>query len=368
MTFKLFRRFAGVAALAAAGLTCVQTGTGEENSLSAELSRSSGKTDHAVPAFEYSFSRELKHVAPMAYKSVSAEGLALGLRHRLDALWSGADNLLHYENTASDFPVVAEVKYRLRSSPWSDPERMVEARLLDGTNYQIVVNRSFGAGRTYNVTTGVQHAESYFADEADSRMAQTTIPIEIRTEVGRGMDFLFGGEIRSSRLFGDNGIGESDEFAAKLGFGAELSEDFYAQVSGGARTARLRDFGEESTFEMDASVIWKESADVQYVLTFNRSIRPSLLAEAFVESETIAFSGDYALSDMWASHFGVAQSYAEFDEGFSRDIFSGEIAIRFSPTESVNFSGGYVYRSGSLNRLSEEDAENIVRFSASILY
>ena len=47
---------------------------------------------------------------------------------------------------------------------------------------------------------------------------------------------------------------------------------------------------------------------------------------------------------------------------------SGEMAIVFSPSQSIRFSGGYVFRSGSLHRLNEDEAEQIIRLSASLLY
>ena len=73
---------------------------------------------------------------------------------------------------------------------------------------------------------------------------------------------------------------------------------------------------------------------------------------------------------MWSAYYGVSRSWIQLRPQFGKDIEidSGEVAVVFSPAQSIRFSGGYVFRSGSLNRLNEDEAEQIIRLSASLLY
>jgi len=192
--------------------------------------------------------------------------------------------------------------------------------------------------------------------------------VEVRTEMGRGTELIAGAEVVSSRYAGSDGRRFANEAVGKIGLGMEMGEELYAQMTGGTRVSQLNGGESKSAFDFDAALIWQQHSDNQYTLTFNRSNRPSLLANRFVDSETISFSGDYTLSDLWSARFGVADSWADFEDGTSKEIFSSELSVRYSPTESISFSGGYIYRSGSLRKADEDDEENIVRFSASLLY
>jgi len=326
------------------------------------------ETEYAVPVLEYSFDRDLKHAAPLDYRSVKASGLPLAMRHRVDAIWSGASLFSYLDSTASDFPVVAEVQYRLRRSPWSDPERMARARLLDGTRFQALVTREFGMGRSYEMSAAVKHAESVLSNGDLDFLEQTHIPVEIRTEIAENTDLLVGVEFKSTKLTSLSEISQSSEQAIKAGVSTGLGEGFYAQVTVGARNSQLDGGRRESALEVDGALIWQAGVDSQYSLTFNRSMRPSLVADAFVEAETLSFAGDFTLSDMWSSYYGVSKSWAELEPDFAKEIYSGEVAVSFSPTQSIRFSGGYVFRSGSLRMVNADEAEQIIRLSASVKY
>lgn len=355
-----------------AGLTCLVLGLAclfaDEDGQILEAENRLPEKEFVVPVLEYSFERDLQHASPLDYRSVKASGLPLAMRHRIDAIWSGASYFSPYDQTASDFPVVAEVQYRLRHSPWSDPERMVKARILDGTKYQALVTREFGKGRELEMSTAVQHAESVLASEGYGILEQTGIPIEIRAEIGQNTDFIAGIELQSTRFTEKGETTQSSEQAIKVGFGSEIAEGLYGQITAGGRSSQLDGHQTESAVEFDAALIWQAGTDSQYSLTFNRSTRPSLIANDFVEAETVSFAGDFTISDMWSAYYGVAKSWAELEPSFGKELYSGEIAISFSPTQSISFSGGYVYRTGSLNRLNEDEAEQIIRLSASVLY
>jgi hypothetical protein len=71
---------------------------------------------------------------------------------------------------------------------------------------------------------------------------------------------------------------------------------------------------------------------------------------------------------MWSSYYGVSKSWAELKPDFAKEIYSGEVAVSFSPTQSIRFSGGYVFRSGSLRMVNADEAEQIIRLSASVKY
>ena len=335
-----------------------------------ELEAESGVTEkeYMIPVLEYSFDRDLKHAAPLDYRSAKASGLRLAMRHRIDAIWSGASLFGYLDSTASDFPFVAEVQYQLRRSPWSDPERMARARLLDGARFQALVTREFGMGRSYEMSAAVQHAESILSNGNLDFLEQTHIPVEIRTDLAENTDFLVGVEFKSSKLTSNSELRQSSEQAFKAGVSAGLGEGFYAQVTAGARNSQLDGDRSESALEVDGALVWQAGIDSQYTLTFNRSTRPSLVADAFAQAETLSFAGDFTLSDMWSSYYGVSKSWAELEPDFAKEIYSGEIAVSFSPNQSIRFAGGYVFRSGSLNFVNEDEAEQIIRLSASVRY
>jgi len=214
----------------------------------------------------------------------------------------------------------------------------------------------------------VQHFQSALAAEGSGILDQTSIPIEIRAQLGQSTDLIAGLELRSSTLTDNGETAQSMEQAAKVGIGSEISEGLYGQITAGGRNSQLPDNRSESGFELDAALVWQAGSDSQYTLTFNRSTRPSLIANDFIEADTVSFTGDYTLSDMWSAYYGVSKSWVEMEPAFGKEIYSGEMAVRFSPTQSISFSGGYVYRSGSLNQLNDFEAEQIIRLSASVSY
>ncbi len=328
----------------------------------------SSEKEYVVPVLEYSFERDLEHAAPLDYRSAKASDLPMALRHRVDAIWSGGTFFSPHDSTASDYPVVAEVRYRLRRSPWSDPERMVEARLLDGSRFQGLVTREFSKGQELEMSVAVQHYQSVLASEGSGVLDQTTIPVELRAEIGRNTDFITGVEFQSSALTEEGEHSQSSEQAVKVGIGSELAEGLYGQVTAGGRNSQFSDGRSESAVELDAAIVWQAGSDAQYTLTFNRSTRPSLIANDFVEADTVSFTGDYTLSDMWSAYYGVSKSWVEAEPTFGKDIYGGEVAVSFSPSQSIRFSGGYVYRSGSLNQLNDFEEEQIIRLSATVSY
>ncbi len=324
--------------------------------------------EYVLPVLEYSFKQDLEHASPLDYRSVKASGLPLALRHRIDAIWSGSAFFIPLDQTASDFPFVAEVQYRLRRSPWSDPERMVEARLLDGTQFQALVTREFGMGREYEMSAALQHAESVLANDDFDTLEQTSLPVELRAEIGQNTDFIAGAEFKSSRLNADGDLSQSTEQSIKMGLGSELAEGFYGQITAGGRNSQLDRNRSETAAEMDAALIWQVGADSQYSLTFNRSTRPSLIADDFVKAETVSFAGDFTLSGMWSAYYGVSKSWMELEPTYEKELYSGEVAVSFSPSQSISFSGGYIFRSGSLSRVQDDEAEQIIRLSATLSY
>ncbi len=340
----------------------------DEPGRSVAASKEPSEKEYVVPVLEYSFERDLEHAAPLDYHSAKSSGLPLALKHRVDAIWSGGRFFAPNNATASDYPVVAEVKYRLRRSPWSDPERMVQARLLDGSRFQGLVTREFGKGQEYEMSVAVQHYQSVLSGEGSGILDQTSIPVEIRAELGENADFIAGIEFQSSSLNTKGDLTHSSEQAVKIGLGSELSDGLYGQITAGGRNSQFSDGRSESAVELDAAIIWQVGSDSQYSLTFNRSTRPSLIARDFVEADTVSFTGDFTLSDMWSAYYGVSNSWVETEPEFGRDIFSGEMAVSFSPTQSISFSGGYVYRSGNISQLNEFEAEQIIRLSASVSY
>ena len=354
------------------GLLCLGLGYSglfaDESGQSLEATSEASGKEYVVPVLGYSFDRDLEHAAPLDYHSAKSSGLPLALKHRVDAIWSGGRFFGPSDTTASDYPVVAEVSYRLRRSPWSDPERMVEARLLDGSRFQGLVAREFGKGQEYEMSIAVQHYQSVLSGEGSGILDQTSIPVEIRADLGQNADFIAGMEFRSTSLTTKGDFSQSSEQAAKVGFGSELSDGLYGQVTAGGRNSRFSDGRTNAAVELDAAIIWQAGSDSQYSLTFNRSTRPSLIANDFVEADTVSFTGDFTLSDMWSAYYGVSNSWLEMEPSFGKDIFSGEMAVSFSPTQSISFSGGYVYRSGSLSQLNEFEAEQIIRLSASVSY
>lgn len=352
-----------------AGLLCLGSALfADERGQNLEAERNESGTEYVVPTIEYSFDRDIQPVAPLEYSSVKASGLPLALRHRIDAIWSGASLFSFLDESASDFPVVAEVQYRLRRSPWSDPERMVEARLLDGTRFQSLITREFDVGRTYQLSAAVQHSESLLANGGLDLLEQTEIPVEARMELGENTDLVVGLELNASRLQSGSEFSQSNEQAINIGVASERAEDFYGQLTAGARRSELDGGRTNSGFEAQGTLIWQVGTDSQYSLTFNRSTRPSLVADAFVDADTLAFAGDFTLSDMWSAYYGVSKSWAELESEAVKELYGGEIAISFSPSETIQFSGGYVYRSGSLNMVNEDEAERIIRLSASVRY
>ena len=354
------------------GLLCLAMGysglfADESGQIHEATIEASGK-EYVVPVLGYSFDRDLEHAAPLDYHSAKSSGLPLALKHRVDAIWSGGRFLGLSDTTASDYPLVAEVSYRLRRSPWSDPERMVEARLLDGSRFQGLVAREFGKGQEYEMSIAVQHYQSVLSGEGSGILDQTSIPVELRADLGQNADFIAGMEFSSTSLTTKGDFSQSSEQAAKVGFGSELSDGLYGEVTAGGRNSQFSDGRTNAAFELDAAIIWQAGSDSQYSLTFNRSVRPSLIANGFVEADTVSFTGDFTLSDMWSAYYGVSNSWVEMEPSFGKDIFSGEMAVSFSPTQSISFSGGYVYRSGSLSQLNEFEAEQIIRLSASVSY
>jgi len=313
-----------------------------------EVGSQASGSQHVVPVLEYDFKQEQNFVSPPAYRSVKASGLPMALHHRLDAIWSGASKLTPMETSASDFPMVGEVVYRLRRSAWSDPERMVEARLLDGTSFQALVTRKFGVGREFGLSAGVQHSESIFSSGDLATLEQNVAPIEARLEIAPKVDAIVALEARASTLTQSGKDMSSQEQALKAGFGAELSEGLYGQVTAGTRTSKINGLGETTAFDLDAALIFSANVDTQYTLTFNRSTRPSLRVGEFVEADTLSLYGDYTLSDTWSAFFGAGQSWARVSDGPEKALFSGEVVFTYSPSNSISFSGGYIYRSGSL--------------------
>lgn len=368
--FLLRTRFCSRRPLAVfAGLLCIGSGAfADESGQSLETAREAEETEYVVPAIEYQFDQGLQPAAPLDYRSAKASGLPMALRHRVDAIWSGASLFSALDETASDYPMVAEVQYRLRRSPWSDPERMVEARLLDGTRFRSLVTRQFDLGRTYQLSAAIQHSESLLANGTVDLLEQTEIPVEARMEVGERADLLVGLELNASKLQSGSEFSQSNEQALKVGVASELAEGFYGQLTAGARRSELDGGRSDSGFEAQGALIWQVGADSQYSLTFDRSTRPSLVADAFVDADTLAFAGDFTLSDMWSAYYGVSKSWAELEKQVSKEILGGEIAVSFSPNETIQFSGGYIYRSGSLNLVNEDEAERIIRLSASVRY
>lgn len=335
-----------------------------------EAVRNQEVREYVLPVLEYSFDRDLEHASPPNYKSAKASGLPLALRHRIDALWSQSKFFAHYDRTASDFPVVAEVRYRLRSSPWSDPERLARARLLDGTRFQALVTREFDQGQLYEMSTALQHGTALVEGSDPAILEHTNLPVEVRMELNQRTDLIAGVEFESARLLAKGENAQSFEQSTKVGVGGALGDELYGQISAGRRFSQMDDGRSESSFDLDAALVWQAGSDTQYSLTFNRSSRPSLLVDDFVDSETVSVSGDTTLSDMWSAYYGISRSWIQVEPQFGRDleIDSGEVAVVFSPTQSIRFSGGYVFRSGSLYRLNEDEAEQIIRLSASLLY
>ena len=354
------------------GLLCLAVGCSglfaDESVQSLEARTEASEKEYVVPALSYSFDKDLEHAAPLDYHSAKSSGLSPTLKHRVDAIWSGGRFLGLSDTTVSDYPVVAEVSYRLRRSPWSDPERMVEARLLDGSRFQGLVAREFRKGQEYEMSIAVQHYQLVLSGGDSGILEQTSIPVELRADLGQNADFIAGMEFRSTSLTNKGDFSQSSEQSAKVGFGTELSDGLYGQVTAGGRTSQFSDGRTNAAVELDAAIIWQAGSDSQYSLTFNRSTRPSLIANGFVKADTVSFTGDFTLSDMWSAYYGVSNSWVEMEPSFGKDIFSGEMAISFSPTQSISFSGGYVYRSGSLSQLNEFEAEQIIRLSASVSY
>ena len=343
---------------------------GDADGQQLEAVRSQEEREYVLPVLEYSFDRDLDHASPPNYKSVNASGLPLALRHRIDALWSQYKFFADYDQTASDFPVVAEVRYRLRTSPWSDPERLARARLLDGTRFQALVTREFDQGQLYEMSTALQRGTAIIEGADPAYLEYTNLPVEIRMGLNHSADLIAGVEFDSARLLTKGESFQSFEQSAKVGLGGELGDELYGQVTLGKRFSQMDDGRSESSLDLDAALVWQADSDTQYSLTFNRSTRPSLLANDFVDSQTVSLSGDTTLSDMWSAYYGISRSWIQMEPQFGRDleIDSGEVAVVFSPTQSIRFSGGYVFRSGSLYRLKEDEAEHIIRLSASLLY
>ena len=354
------------------GLLCLTVGCSgliaEESGQSLEGTNEASGKEYVVPVLRYSFNKDLEHAAPLDYHSAKSSGLPLVLKHRVDAIWSGGRFLGPTDTTVSDYPVVAEVSYSLRRTPWSDPERMVEAPLLDGSRFQGFVAREFGKGQEYEMSLAVQNYQSVLSGEGSGILEQTSIPVELRADLGQDADLIAGMEFRSTSLTDRGNFPQSSEQAVKVGFGSELLDGLYGQVTAGGRNSQFSDSKTNAAVELDAAIIWQSGSDSQYSLTFNRSTRPSLIANGFVEADTVSFTGDFTLSDMWSAYYGVSNSWVVMEPSFGKDIFSGEMAISFSPTQSISFSGGYVYRSGSLSQLNEFEAEQIIRLSASVSY
>jgi len=333
-----------------------------------EVGNRPSDSQYVVPVLKYDFETKENYVSPPVYRSVKASGLSMALYHRLDAIWSSGMRLTPMDKSASDFPIVGEVAYRLRRSAWSDPERMVEARLLDGTSYQAMVTRKFGVGMEFELSAGVQHSESVFSSENLAMLEENVAPVEVRTEIAPNTDAILSLESRTSRLTQSGKNLKSEEHALKTGFGAEVFEGLYGQVTAGTRISKIHGVGETSAFDLDAALIFSANIDTQYTMTFNRSTRPSLRAEGFVKADTLSLYGNYTLSDVWSAYFGAGQSWAKIGDGVEQRLFSGEVAFTFSPSESISFSGGYIFRSGSLIRPDADDVEEIIRFSANMQY
>ncbi len=342
---------------------------GDADGQELEAVRNQEEREYVVPVLEYSFDRDLDHASAPNYKSAKASGLPLALRHRIDALWSRSKYFTDYDRTASEFPVVAEVRYRLRSSPWSDPERMARARLLDGTQFQALVTREFDQGQHFEMSTALQHGTALIEGTDPAILEQTSLPLEVRVGLNESADLIAGVEFQTSRLLGKGENAQSFEQSAKVGLGAELGDELYGQITAGTRFSQMEGKSEDA-LDVDAALVWQSGSDTQYSLTFNRSTRPSLLTNDFVDSQTVSMSGDATLSDMWSAYYGISRSWIQVEPQFGKDIEidSGEVAVVFSPTQTIRFSGGYIFRSGSLNRLNEAEAEQIIRFSASLLY
>ena len=365
LVLTIQRGLSGLACLLAVGVAAFADPDGQE----LEAVRNQEEKDYVVPVLEYSFDRDLEHASPPNYKSAKASGLPMALRHRIDALWSQSKFFADYDRTASDFPVVAEVRYRLRTSPWSDPERMARARLLDGTRFQALVTREFDQGQRFELSTALQHGSAIVEGSNPAILEQTNLPVELRMGLNQNAELIAGVEFNSARLVGKGESAQSFEHSAKVGLGGELGDELYGQITVGKRFSQM-DGISESSLDFDAALVWQASSDNQYSLTFNRSTRPSLLVNDFIDSETVSVSGDATLSDMWSAYYGVSRSWIQLRPQFGKDIEidSGEVAVVFSPAQSIRFSGGYVFRSGSLNRLNEDEAEQIIRLSASLLY
>ncbi len=356
----------------ACGIACLFAACGalraDDDGQELEANSQVSEKEYVVPVLEYSFERDLEHAAPMDYRSVTASGLPLALRHRIDSIWSGGSFFSPFDATASDFPVVAEVQYRLRRSAWSDPERMARARLLDGTRFQSLITREFSDGRKLEMSAAVQHAESVLSSEGSGLLERTSIPVEIRAALSQNTDLIAGVEIDASRLAENGDVTQAQEQAIKVGVGSNLGEGLYGQITAGARAGQFDDGRAASGMEADATLVWQVGTGSQYTLTFNRSTRPSLVANDFIEADTISFEGDFTLSDMWSAYYGVSKSWIDSEPRFGKEIYSGEMAVSFSPAQSIRFSGGYIFRSGSLGAANDEEAEQIIRLSASVLY
>ena len=365
LVLTIQRSVSGLACLLAVGVAAFADPDGQD----LEAVRNQEEKDYVVPVLEYSFDRDLEHASPPNYKSAKASGLPMALRHRIDALWSQSKFFADYDRTASDFPVVAEVRYRLRTSPWSDPERMARARLLDGTRFQALVTREFNQGQRFELSTALQNGSAIVEGSNPAILEQTNLPAELRMGLNKNGELIAGVEFNSARLVGKGKSAQSFEHSAKVGLGGELVDELYGQIALGKRFSQV-DGISESSLDLDAALVWQANSDNQYSLTFNRSARPSLLVNDFIDSETVSVSGDATLSDMWSAYYGVSRSWIQLRPQFGKDIEvdSGEVAVVFSPAQSIRFSGGYVFRSGSLNRLNEDEAEQIIRLSASLLY
>ena len=176
LVLTIQRGLSGFACLLAVGGAAFANPDGQD----LEAVRNQEEKNYVVPVLEYSFDRDLEHASPPNYKSAKASGLPMVLRYRIDALWSQSKFFADYDRTASDFPVVAEVRYRLRTSPWSDPERMARARLLDGTRFQALVTREFNQGQRFELSTALQNGSAIVEGSNPAILEQTNLPAELR--------------------------------------------------------------------------------------------------------------------------------------------------------------------------------------------